>query len=146
MVAAWSPPWDVFGVGAAAGSVVGLYGGYQLRKLVLCLQDWSAWRRERASSKPGTIAQERDKIVQREKPPVIPLARTPKFATLGDDECMVTHSANPDRDDVIAALVGAGFKKTEAAKAADACSLTERASGLQQWTVAALRNVAGAKQ
>jgi hypothetical protein len=47
---------------------------------------------------------------------------------------------NPDRDDVIAALMGSGYSKTEAVKAADACSMVERAHGLEAWTRAAFNN------
>lgn len=45
-------------------------------------------------------------------------------------------------DDVIAALVGSGFKKAVATEAAWACSTAERAT-IEGWTVAALRRARG---
>lgn len=133
-----APPWDVLGVGAAMGCTIGLYGGYQLHKLVLYIQDWRAWRAERITKTDKTVML----VEHHEMPPTIPLKRAMRSAPQMPAPEV---SANPDRDDVIAALMGAGYKKVDASKAADACTLVERASGLRQWTIAALRNAHGSK-
>lgn len=51
--------------------------------------------------------------------------------------------ASPDRGDVVAALQGLGFKKADAARAVDACTPAERASGVESWTRAALSRSQG---
>jgi len=132
-------PWDVWGVGVAMGSAVGLVGGYQLRKLVVHIQEYRSYR---STKRDISREHEHDKvvaIVKREKPPVIPL----KARTFKEEQSVPV--VNPDRDDVIAALMGSGYKKEIAIKATDACSPVERAHGLQQWTIAAFKNAHGAK-
>lgn len=144
-----SPPWDVFGVGAAVGGAVGIYGGYQLRKLVVHAQKWNRRRKEkRKVGQPIQMYKDGEVITVKPEPmqlpPVIPIQRarrnTPRTAD-GIKEI----SANPDRDVVIAALTGSGYSRAEAIKAVDACSLAERASGPEHWTVAALSKAHGAK-
>lgn len=44
------------------------------------------------------------------------------------------------REDALAALTGAGYKRAAAEAALDACSLAERAGGLESWVAAALRH------
>lgn len=46
------------------------------------------------------------------------------------------------RRDALAALTGAGYKKTAAEAALDECTMTERASGLEHWVAAAFRRLA----
>ncbi len=140
-----SPPWDVLGVGMAIGGTAGIFAGYQLRKLVVHIQEYRAYRTTKREVK---VAYEHDQvaaIVKREKPMIIPL-KARRFVDSGNfKEKQSLPVINPDRDDVIAALMGAGYKKSDAEKAADACSMVERAHGLEAWTVAALRNAHGGK-
>lgn len=144
-------PWDVLGVGAALGGAAGLVVGYQTRKLVVRFQEW----RSNRLGKSQKIAMAHDKVVaikhrhDGELPPTIPIKRsrrstpqTPQMIPVVRDEPHWSEVKNPDRDDVIAALVNAGYKKADAVKAVDACSLVERASGLEAWTRAAFTNAA----
>lgn len=141
-------PWDVFGVGAALGGATGLVAGYQLRKLVVRFQRWRRDRANRITKRDLRKAYDHDQVVAikevRELPAVIPIKRM-RNNTPRTSEVMPEKSANPDRDEVIAALAGAGYKKADAIKAVDACSLAERASGPEHWTIAALRHAHGAK-
>lgn len=137
-------PWDVLGVGAALGGAAGLVAGYQTRKLVVRFQEWRANR----LSKSQKIAMAHDKIVSikhrhdGELPPTIPIKRTRKHTPANRGSEVHGWAENPDRDDVINALMNAGFKKADAVRAIDACSPTERASGLEAWTRAAFTNAA----
>lgn len=138
-----SPPWDVLGVGMAIGGTAGIFAGYQFRKLVVHIQEYRAYRITKRDVK---VAYEHDQvaaIVKREKPPIIPLKARRFVDTFKENQILPV--INPDRDDVIAALMGAGYKKGDAEKAADACSMVERAHGLEAWTAAALRNAHGGK-
>jgi hypothetical protein len=151
-----SPPWDpqaaqhiTFGIGAAVGGTAGLFCGYQLRKLVVRVQQWRANRyhklaREYDAKRQEAIETGWPVVTSRQEPEYIPIKRT-RSNTPRSPEVMQEKSANPDRDDVIAALMGAGYKKTEAIKAVDACSLAERASGVTMWMLAALRHAQGGK-
>lgn len=68
-----------------------------------------------------------------------PLPDTPSAVNArGHGKITVTEVRNPLRDEVIAALVGVGFKKVKAIPAVDACTLAERVS-VETWTVAALQ-------
>ncbi len=139
-----SPPWDVFGVGAAVGGAAGLWLGYEVRKLVVRVHTW----RTKARFVDGARdAMDNGKITMNAKheelPPVIPIKRVRRPSPRIPD--LVERSANPDRDVVLAALMGAGYSKADAVKAVDACSLAERAAGPEHWTVAALRHAHGAK-
>jgi hypothetical protein len=49
-------------------------------------------------------------------------------------------AAKEQRAEVVAALVSAGYKKVAAVVAVDACTLAERASGVESWVVAAFRH------
>jgi hypothetical protein len=151
-----SPPWEVLGVGAAAGGVVGIYVGYQTHKIVLRVQDWrqrrafakldaakladerrrelpaarlAPPRERRPPSEPGTkIVRPFRKVMT--KPQLTPIVDT----TRGEREPI---SANPWRDDVIAALTGAGYSRKEAIRWTDACSTDSRID-LETWVTAAL--------
>ena len=127
-----SPPWDVWGVGCAMGGAAGLLLGYQVRKLFerVVRREVQPERppERRAKPKPATI------------PLDIPPNQRATFQWVSHPE-----PSNPWRDDVIAALMGSGYKKADAIKAADACSMVEQHAGLEQWIVAALRNAHGAK-
>lgn len=50
-----------------------------------------------------------------------------------------------DYEDVVAALTGAGYARASATLAVAACTAGERAAGIEQWTIAALRRAASAK-
>lgn len=143
-----SPPWDVFGVGAACGGAVGIYGGYQLRKLVVRIQAWNKKRKERKKlDEPIHLYKDGEVVALKPEPmklpPVIPIRS--RRSTPRTPEVQPQRSANPDRDDVIAALTGAGYSKAAATKAVDECTLAERASGPEHWTIAALNRAHGAK-
>ena len=77
-------------------------------------------------------------------PPVIPVMEVrsapPKPPRVPRSEPKAT-SNNDGGDDVIAALVAAGYKKPVAAEAVWACGMGERAS-IEGWTAAALRRCA----
>lgn len=149
-----APPWDVFGVGCAVGGAAGIALGYQMRKLVVRVSDW---RRDRALIKRRNEfkRQQKEDVEHddaRELPPIIPIekkrgrratSKTPQPIPIVRDEHELPHwskSVNPDREDVLAALTGAGYSKAEAIAAADACTLVERAHGLESWTRAAFNN------
>lgn len=142
-----SPPWDVFGVGAAVGGTAGILAGYQLRKLVVHVQDW---RRDRALAKRRNefkreqkTERERDEAYFEKRKSdlgIIPLQPVKRTKRNTPQERQQIPVVNPDRDDVIAALMGSGYSKADATKAADSCSLVERAHGLEAWTRAAFNN------
>ncbi len=144
-----SPPWNAFVEGAVVGGSLGLLAGYQVRVVVVLIHDWRVARRKKRSKvitkRDLKVAYEHDKTVGIVKygpgqrmlqPDVIPITRG------------IKHFDNPvkssQRDDVISALVGLGYNKTLATKAVDTCMSDERSS-VERWTMAALRNAAGAK-
>jgi hypothetical protein len=143
-------PWDVLGVGAALGGTAGLVGGYQARKLVVRFQAWRSNRyrelaKEYDAKRREAIETGQPVVTSRQEPAYIPIKRSKRVSPNPPVVDRPDWSANPWRDEVIAALTGAGYKKVDAIKAVDACSLAERASGVEQWTIAALRNAHGAK-
>jgi len=135
-------------VGIAIGGTAGLALGYELRKLVVRFQTWRGKKPDHITKRDLKKAYRHDKvvaIVEHEKPPTIPLKRTRRTTPVNHTQEQPIPVTNPDREDVIAALMGSGYKKDVAIKAADACSMEERARGLQQWTIAAFKNAHGAK-
>lgn len=87
----------------------------------------------------------------------IPIAKTPLPSSdngyhVPTDNELASHWSNSEhpanltaqaiRADALAALTGAGLKRAEAEAALDACSLAERAGGLESWVAAALRRAA----
>lgn len=56
------------------------------------------------------------------------------------DKLEAAETARVIREDALAALTGAGYKRAAAEAALDACSLTERAGGLESWVAAAFRH------
>jgi hypothetical protein len=131
-------------VGLAIGALGGIALGYELRKLVVRFQ---AWRKkgDRITRRDVKRAYKQDRIVdfqpvtEKAKPMHLPRIRVPSPSPSEPWDEM----PSADRADVIGALVGAGYKRAEAAKAVDACSLPERAAGLESWTMAALRRASG---
>ena len=118
---------DMFVMGGCLGMGLGFTLGYATRAARSLVQRQPRERRSR-------LIEDRD--------PVVPL-RARQFARVDDD----TFKAAPpestsDRGDVISALQGLGFKKTDATRAADSCSLAERALGGESWTRAALQKAA----
>lgn len=137
-----APPWDVWGVGCAMGGAAGLLLGYQTRKLIERFRDHRLIKRHikvGIDTETAELSPYPTKRSRRAPPPVIPFVHVPRGY---EQPIPVT---NPDRDLVIAALMSAGYKKGDAVKATDACSMVERAHGLEAWTVAALHNARGAK-
>jgi hypothetical protein len=132
-------------VGMAIGAIGGIALGYQLRKLVVRFQTWRA-KRDRITKRDVREAYKHDRVVdfqpvtEKAKPMLLSRVRAPS-----PPKGHWSEVPSPDRDDVVAALMGAGYKKADAVKATDACSMVERASGVEHWTVAALRNAHGAK-
>lgn len=70
-------------------------------------------------------------------PAPIPVAPRGHFETF--DEADKRVAAETARADALAALTGAGYKRPAAEAALDACTLAERAGGLESWVAAALR-------
>lgn len=147
-----SPPWDVFIAGAAAGVPFGLFFGYQLRA---ANERYWASRKERKKRERNDYAEwEHDRQPDEQRvnrdPAFIPMARKRGIITPVDiiaprkHEQPIPTVTGSWRDDVIAALVDAGYGKAETIKAVDACSLSERQL-VETWVVAALRNAVGAK-
>lgn len=157
-----TPPWDWFGYGAIVGGATGMWVGYQVRLIVERHQGRKLYKgmhlktsdgqvREITSVRKGVIHTrdaEPDRFVSY-KEPIINTTKMPnvipmhRARTMTPEEVTpVDRPGNPWRNDVIEALMGAGYKKAEAAKAVDSVPLPERMPGLEAWTAAALRNAA----
>ena len=65
-----SPPWDVFGVGAALGGAAGLVIGYQTRKLVVRIQTWREKRRE-IDRQERKREQRKERMIERDERDVV---------------------------------------------------------------------------
>lgn len=135
-----TPPWDWFGYGAIVGGATGMWVGYQVRIFVERYQDKRSKKREYVEAKVIRVLgpDEGVRRISRQMPDVIPLKRV--RTTTPEEVTPVDRPGNPWRNDVIEALMGAGYKKAEAAKAVDSVPLPERMPGLEAWTAAALRN------
>jgi hypothetical protein len=70
------------------------------------------------------------------------LAISPGWVSPEVDRARATETARMIRADALAALTGAGYKRAAAEAALDACSMVERAGGLESWVAAALRRAA----
>lgn len=133
---------DMFVMGGCLGLGVGFTLGYATRALRALVQRSPAPRPVK-DRRLGSISVER-KVIEREDDhikrmtaPVSVTVSRPKLEAM-----MPEVSTGTDRSDVIAALQGLGFKKADAVRAVDACSLAERASGVESWTRAALAKAA----
>lgn len=72
-------------------------------------------------------------------------AASPADALLADldaDRARAAETARIIREDAVAALTGAGYKRAAAEAALDACTFVERAGGLESWVASALRRAA----
>ena len=143
-------------MGASLGVVAGSWLGYQLRKITERVRKHRKEIEEintptfvRAGMRKRAALKDEARAAAKPMPSFISLAaheqRIPIIPVGGRGKVTVTEVVNPDRDEVIAALVDSGYKKTAAVAAVDACSLAERASGVEAWTVCALRHAHGAK-
>lgn len=124
---------DMFVMGGCLGLGAGFALGYATRALRRFVQRHGDEVREVNRYKPYHT-----KVKQR------PLsAQEPAFVSLPQHEQAVTRdlSESVDRSDVVAALQGLGFKKTDAARAADACGTGDRVD-VESWTRAALAKAA----
>jgi hypothetical protein len=151
------PELDCILFGFAGGMIAGAWCGYQVRKMFERSVDrrtqeaWVADKQrprkrdvvtgvvvDRTPRAIGRQDQRADEVLARSNQ-VIPITRTkrPTPETVSD----VDPSDHNVRADVIAALVGAGFKKVKAVTAVDACELRDRTS-VESWTVAALKRAA----
>jgi hypothetical protein len=74
------------------------------------------------------------------EPGSIPSAAFLRGAEL--DALQAKETARIIRDDAVAALTGAGYKRAAAEAALDACTLAERAGGLESWVACAFRRAA----
>lgn len=158
--------FDLLCIGFSIGALSFLWLGYQLRIRVERWQNRRSSKRWRQAAKTtpfpspgyGTIPGEQSaRRVLRDKPRVIPLERRqPSLAAVPDGDpsgyAIAPHWSDPDseasrtaraiRGDAVSALMNAGFKRLSATAAVDACTLAERAGGLESWVAAALRRAA----
>lgn len=142
--------WNVSEVqtGLLIGAIGGAAIGYELRKIVERFQRYHAEHKREIerinqTKRSRKNTDERDVVTKKPDaplPPVIPIKRTRRSTPQQRQQIAIVSS--PDRDEVIDVLMGSGFSKTEAVKAVDACSLAERASGVEAWTRAAFTNAA----
>lgn len=153
---------DTFIIGFAIGSIACLWLGYRLRVRV---ERWQSRRAERHRArvrghdrlerrlgeprqsvrsmleKPRVIPlrskRETPSVIDPDKVPIAPIPIAPggtsEHARAVEDEL---------RAEVIAALVGSGYKRFDAGTAVDACTFAERAGGLESWVAAAFRRAA----
>lgn len=73
----------------------------------------------------------------------------PEVARISDNQMRelevraeASETARQIREDALAALTGAGYKRRDAEVALDSCTLVERAGGLESWVAAAFRRAA----
>lgn len=132
-----SQNFDMFVMGGCLGMGAGFTLGYVTRALRGLVQKKPTPRPVR-DRRLGSISveskvehDEHDRVVRS-----VPIALTVSRPKL--DANLPEASTGGDRGDVVAALQGLGFKKADAVRAVDACSLAERASGVESWTRAAL--------
>lgn len=131
-----SNEFDVACMGFVFGAGFGAWAGYTMRRVVGNVR---APREAKPATAPLAVHARR------------PLAHEPAFVALPKYERAPVAAPyrepapDPNRAEVIAVLVGAGFKKATATMAADACTPDEKASGVEQWTVAALKHAMAAK-
>jgi len=110
-------------IGIGGFTLIGVYLGYKLRQGVERVHAHRMKRLKPRREKADRVAPPR--------PEFLPMVqRTHKEAP------PITYDS--EREEVVLALTGAGYKKAAAAAAADACSTLERAS-LESWVCAALR-------
>ena len=137
---------DILLFGAATGTACGTWLGWHLRKAIAGLTSRRA-HEKRAAFREGPAVvgrswpREQDvrKIARKQhQAQVIPLHRKlpQEFAAI--TEALPDAEQNEEHTDVVAALVGAGYKRSVAKAAVDACSPDERTT-VEQWTVAALK-------
>lgn len=154
--------WNISEVetGLAIGVLGGIAIGYEVRMIVERFQRYRSNHRKEverinAPKRNRRNTDERDVVMTLEAAErdreyfekrkrdlgIIPLERPVKRSRRSTPNTpRETPVVNPYRDDVIAALMGSGYSKADATKAADACSLVERAHGLEAWTRAAFNN------
>jgi hypothetical protein len=121
-------------VGVGGFGLISGYLGYKLRQIIERMQ---AQRANRITKRDLKVTYGHNKITRLvdmrppAKPEFVPLEAQPQthWSTV----------SSADRDEVISALTGCGYKKTAAATAADACSVAERAD-LASWIRAALKH------
>jgi hypothetical protein len=121
--------------GIATGTTLGMWIGYRLRRSV------ERDARVHRLAEHDEILGGPNRVRPAKRHTFTPAATSfiPIVGVRGQKAAPEPTSTNQDRDDVVAALVGAGYKKSTANAAADACTVGERASGVQAWTIAALR-------
>ena len=141
---------DVLAFGASMGLAGGTWLGWHLRKAIYRMREQSVDRARVKSYVSATrqldqdarkLARSQASVPSMRSGNVIPLKRkvpqefpaiTGALTSLPDAE------QNEEHTDVVAALVNAGYKRSVAKAAVDACSPDERTT-VEQWTVAALK-------
>jgi len=146
--------FDLLCMGVSGGVVAGTWLGYQLRKIVTRVADHGNGRPTKGEmvtagsvgewirkTEPQRELQRGARVMRevRDRRQAIPIGpRLVRAGTTYEPEPL-SQEADSDRDDVVAALVGAGYSKKVAAAAVDDVSPGERAD-INTWTVAALNN------
>ena len=125
----------LFGAALVALGVLAAALADRLRGLRIARDARDAAPRERASREPSVPAQPTRSAI-----PVVEQAPPPKPLRSSRPEPKVTANTEGG-DDVIAALVAAGYKRPVATEAAWACTAAERAT-VEGWTASALRRCA----
>ena len=109
---------DVLFMGAALGGMLGMWLGYVLRGL-----------RER-------VRDHHEEIREINRPRMPTFVSLPRHEQKRQRIAVVKPMNDSNRDDVIAVLTGAGYKKATAISAVDACLAHER-STVESWAAAA---------
>lgn len=134
---------DMLVLGASAGLLAGTFVGYKLRGLREFIRNHNEEVRginDHQRSRQQTSV----RSARRSEPMMPAFVSLPKHEQHAPKRNPIADilPSSPDRDDVIAALVSAGFKKVVAITSTDGCLLSERTAGVEAWTVAALRRAA----
>lgn len=162
---------DCLIIGFAFGALLFLWVGYALRGRVERWRRRSAPPQPRRDARAPHVSrvashpvEQSARRVLRDKPRIIPLttrgadpvpdaaadfggltdyAIPPAWTDAVPDHVkrLEAEGARSVREDAIAALVGTGFKQATSTSAVDACTLEERAAGLDSWVAAAFRRV-----
>lgn len=153
---------DVFFMGATVGSMIGSYVTYEIGRYAKRKQGNAkvtvrspayvtapvierATRKQEDKPHPwfGVSLQPKQTAREVMRKPAMAIPIVPVNAS-GRGKVTMTEVYSPYREEVVAALVDSGFKKTAATTAADMVALGDRLSA-ETWIVAALRNASSAK-
>lgn len=107
-------------------------------------------RRIPLERRPVSPSAEDTPIIDPDKVPITPIPIAPggisrlltSIEDIEDARVVASETARQIREDALAALTGAGYKRRDAEAALDACTMVERAGGLESWVAAAFRRAA----